>query len=75
MQLLDFVKNYPGGVAMTMGEVALAKGYDNAPTVANPGPGGRRPRRHRRRHRRRDARRRRRDRSSRNVAGQRSPPR
>ena len=37
MQLLDFVKNYPGGVAMTMGEVALAKGYDNAPTVANAG--------------------------------------
>jgi hypothetical protein len=37
MQLLDFVKNYPGGVAMTMGDVALAKGYDNAPTVANAG--------------------------------------
>jgi hypothetical protein len=37
MQLLDFVKNYDGGVAMTMGEVALAKGYDNAPTVANAG--------------------------------------
>ena len=37
MQLLDFVKSYPGGVAMTMGEVALAQGYDNAPTVANPG--------------------------------------
>ncbi|MGH2978126.1 MAG: FG-GAP-like repeat-containing protein [Solirubrobacterales bacterium] len=37
LQLLDFVKNYPGGVAMTMGEVALAKGYDNAPTVANAG--------------------------------------
>ena len=36
MQLLDFVKNYPGGVAMTMGEVALAKAFDNAPTVANP---------------------------------------
>jgi VCBS repeat protein/thrombospondin type 3 repeat protein/FG-GAP repeat protein len=37
LQLLDFVKNYPGGVAMTMGEVALAKGYDNAPTASNPG--------------------------------------
>lgn len=36
MQLLDYVKNYPDGVAMTMGEVALAKGYDNAPTVPNP---------------------------------------
>ena len=36
MQLLDFVNDYPGGVAMTMAEVALAKGYDNAPTVANP---------------------------------------
>ena len=35
MQLLDYVKSYPGGVAMTMGEVALAKSYDNAPTVAN----------------------------------------
>jgi hypothetical protein len=37
LQLLDFVKNYPDGVVMTLGEVALAKGYDNAPTVANPG--------------------------------------
>jgi hypothetical protein len=37
MQLLDFVKDYPGGVAMTMGEVALAQGYDNAPTVDNAG--------------------------------------
>lgn len=37
MQMLDFVKSYPGGVAMTMGEVALAQSYDNAPTVANPG--------------------------------------
>ena len=36
MQLLDFVKAYPGGVALTMGEVALAQAYDNAPTVANP---------------------------------------
>jgi hypothetical protein len=36
MQVLDFVKNYPGGVAMTMGEVALAMAYDNAPTVPNP---------------------------------------
>lgn len=36
IQLLDYVKNYPGGVAMTMGEVALAKGFDNAPTVYNP---------------------------------------
>ena len=37
LQLLDFVDSYPGGVAMTMGEVALAKSFDNAPTVANPG--------------------------------------
>ena len=37
MQLLEFVKGYPGGVAMTMGEVALAQGYDNAPTASNPG--------------------------------------
>jgi hypothetical protein len=37
MQLLDYVKNYPGGVSMTMQEVALAEGFDNAPTVANPG--------------------------------------
>lgn len=36
LQALDFVRNYPGGVAMTMGEVALAKGFDNAPTVPNP---------------------------------------
>ena len=35
LQLLDYVKNYPGGVAMTLGEVALAKAYDNAPTVLN----------------------------------------
>jgi hypothetical protein len=37
MQLLDFVHDYPGGVAMTIGEVALAKGFDNAPSVPNPG--------------------------------------
>jgi hypothetical protein len=37
MQLLDYIKSYEGGVAMTMGEVALAQGYDNAPTVPNPG--------------------------------------
>ncbi|MGH2754714.1 MAG: FG-GAP-like repeat-containing protein [Actinomycetota bacterium] len=37
LQLLDYVKNYEGGVAMTMQEVALAEGFDNAPTVANPG--------------------------------------
>lgn len=37
LQMLDYVKNYPGGVAMTMGEVALARAYDNAPTAANPG--------------------------------------
>jgi hypothetical protein len=36
IQLLDFVNGYPGGVAMTMAEVALAKAYDNAPTVSNP---------------------------------------
>lgn len=35
LQLLDYIKNYPGGVAMTLGEVALAKAYDNAPTVPN----------------------------------------
>jgi hypothetical protein len=35
MQLLDYVHDYPGGVAMTMGDVALAKAFDNAPTVAN----------------------------------------
>lgn len=35
LQLLDYVKDYPGGVAMTMAEVALAKGFDNAPTVPN----------------------------------------
>lgn len=34
--LLDYVKNYPGGVTMTLGQVALAKAFDNAPTVANP---------------------------------------
>ena len=33
--LLDFVKNYPDSVAMTLGEVAMAKAFDNAPTVAN----------------------------------------
>ncbi|HEX2196090.1 MAG TPA: hypothetical protein VHJ76_04110, partial [Actinomycetota bacterium] len=37
MQLLDYVKDYEGGVVMTMGEVALAQGFDNAPTVPNPG--------------------------------------
>jgi hypothetical protein len=37
LQMLDYVKNYPGGVAMTMGEVALARAYDNAPTASNPG--------------------------------------
>jgi hypothetical protein len=36
MTLLDYVKNYPGGVSMTMAEVALAQGFDNAPTVSNP---------------------------------------
>ena len=35
LQVLEYVKNYPGGVAMTMGEVALAQGFDNAPTVPN----------------------------------------
>jgi len=35
IQLLDFVKNYPGGVTMTMGDVALAKATDNCPGVAN----------------------------------------
>jgi hypothetical protein len=37
IQLLDYIKAYEGGVAMTLGEVALAKGYDNAPTVDNAG--------------------------------------
>lgn len=36
MQLLDFVRSYPGGVVLTAGEVALALAYDNAPTVWNP---------------------------------------
>jgi len=36
MTLLDFVKTYPDAVAMTLGEVSLAKAYDNAPTMANP---------------------------------------
>ena len=35
MQLLDYVKSYPGGVAVTMGDVALAMAFDNAPTVLN----------------------------------------
>jgi hypothetical protein len=35
LQLLDYVRDYPGGVAMTLGDVALAKAFDNAPTVAN----------------------------------------
>jgi hypothetical protein len=35
LQLLDFVKSYPDSVAMTAGEVALAKAFDNAPTVPN----------------------------------------
>ena len=36
IQLLEYVRDYEGGVAMTMGEVALAKAFDNAPTVYNP---------------------------------------
>lgn len=36
LDLLDFAKIYPGGVVMTQGQVALAMGFDNAPTVANP---------------------------------------
>ena len=36
MQVLDYIKTYPGGVALTMAEVALAKGADNAPTANNP---------------------------------------
>lgn len=35
IQLLEYVRDYPGGVAMTLGEVALAKAFDNAPTVDN----------------------------------------
>ena len=37
MTLLDYVKAYPDGVVMTLGEVALAKAFDNAPTVPNAG--------------------------------------
>jgi hypothetical protein len=36
LQLLEYVRDYPGGMVMTMGEVALAQAYDNAPTVVNP---------------------------------------
>lgn len=36
MQVLDYVKNYPDGGAMTLGEVALALSYDNARAVPNP---------------------------------------
>lgn len=36
MTLLEFVKTYPDSVVLTLGEVALAKAYDNAPTVDNP---------------------------------------
>lgn len=36
LQLLDYVKHYDGGVVMTLADVALAKSFDNAPTVANP---------------------------------------
>ncbi len=36
MQLLDYVKNYPDGIALTMGEVGLAQSFDNAPTAENP---------------------------------------
>ncbi len=35
MQLLDYVAGYPDGVAMTLGEVALANGFDNCPQEAN----------------------------------------
>jgi hypothetical protein len=35
LQLLDFVDDYPGGVALTMGEAALALGFDNCPDDAN----------------------------------------
>jgi hypothetical protein len=37
LQVLDYVRRYPGGVAMTAGEVALALAFDNAPRVPNPG--------------------------------------
>lgn len=36
IQLLEYVRDYPGGVAMTQGQVALAMAFDNAPTVFNP---------------------------------------
>jgi hypothetical protein len=37
MQMLDYVKSYPGGVAQSMAEGALAQADDKAPTAANPG--------------------------------------
>jgi hypothetical protein len=36
LQLLDYVKHYPEGVAMTMAEVALAWSKDNCADAANP---------------------------------------
>jgi hypothetical protein len=36
IQLLEFIRDYPSGVAMTQGEVALANSFDNAPSVFNP---------------------------------------
>lgn len=35
LDLLDYVKTYTDSVTLTLGEVALAQAYDNAPTVAN----------------------------------------
>jgi hypothetical protein len=35
LQLLDYLNSYPGGVTMTLGEVALASGFDNCADDAN----------------------------------------
>jgi hypothetical protein len=37
LQLLDFVNDYPESVVLTMGEVGLARSFDNCPDHANPG--------------------------------------
>ena len=34
--MLDIVKDFPGGVPMTVGEYAMARAYDNAPDYYNP---------------------------------------
>jgi hypothetical protein len=35
LQVLDYIKGYPGGVAMTLADVGLAMALDNCPEVAN----------------------------------------